>query len=125
MRRDVGDEICMKPLRILVCTSIVIFVLSLRFSAHTEDKIRIGISGLSSGFVPTIIAEKKGYYAKYGLQSEHVLISLAIAINAMGTGDLDYVISLAQGISAFLRGFPREARDDDAGQARLFHYGQA
>jgi NitT/TauT family transport system substrate-binding protein len=106
VRRDVGDEVCMKPLRILVCTSIVIFVLSLRFSAHAEDKIRIGISGLSSGFVPTIIAEKKGYYAKYGLQSEHVLISLAIAINAMGTGDLDYVISLAQGISAFLRGFP-------------------
>ena len=96
----------MKPSKNLIYASTVLLVMSLRFPAQAEDKIRIGISGLSSGFVPTIVAEKKGYYAKYGLQSEHVLISLAVAINALGTGDLDYVISLAQGISAFLRGFP-------------------
>jgi ABC-type nitrate/sulfonate/bicarbonate transport system substrate-binding protein len=74
--------------------------------AQAQERIRIGISSVSPGFVPTIVAEKKGFYAKYGLRSEHVIISLAVAINALGTGDLDCVVSIAQGVSAALRGFP-------------------
>ena len=74
--------------------------------AEAQERIRIGISSVSPGFVPTIIAEKKGLYGKYGLRSEHVIISLAVAINALGTGDLDCVVSVAQGVSAALRGFP-------------------
>ena len=73
---------------------------------EAQERIRIGISSVSPGFVPTIIAEKKGLYGKYGLRSEHVIISLAVAINALGTGDLDCVVSVAQGVSAALRGFP-------------------
>ena len=84
--------------------SILLFCFSL--PAQAQERIRIGISSISPGFVPTIIAEKKGFYAKHGLRSEHVVISLAIAVNALGTGDLDYVTSVAQGISAALRGFP-------------------
>jgi len=76
------------------------------FGAKAQERIRIGISSVSPGFIPTIIAEKKGYYTKYGLRSEHVIISLAIAINALGTGELDCVVSVAQGVSAALRGFP-------------------
>jgi NitT/TauT family transport system substrate-binding protein len=83
-----------------------VFVLQSSALAQAQDKIRIGISSISPGFIPTIIAEKKGFYTKHGLRSEHVLISLSVAINALGTGDLDYVISVAQGVSAALRGFP-------------------
>lgn len=71
-----------------------------------QDKIRIGISSSSPGFLPTVIAEKKGFYSKYGLASEHIRISLAVAMNALGTGDLDYAITMAQGISAAIRGVP-------------------
>jgi NitT/TauT family transport system substrate-binding protein len=71
-----------------------------------QDKIRIGISSSSPGFLPTVIAEKKGFYSKYGLASEHIRISLAVAMNALGTGDLDYAITMAQGISAAIRGAP-------------------
>ena len=74
--------------------------------AQTQDKIRIGISSSSPGFLPTVVAEKKGLYSKYGLGSEHVRISLAVAMNALGTGDLDYAITMAQGISAAIRGVP-------------------
>jgi ABC-type nitrate/sulfonate/bicarbonate transport system substrate-binding protein len=73
---------------------------------QAQERIRIGISSVSPGFIPTIVAEKKGFYTKYGLRSEHVIISLAVAINALGTGDLDCVVSVAQGVSAALRGFP-------------------
>jgi ABC-type nitrate/sulfonate/bicarbonate transport system substrate-binding protein len=74
--------------------------------AAAEDRIRIGISSSSPGFLPTIIAEKKGFFLKHGLSSEHIRISLAVAMNALGTGDLDYAITMAQGVSAAIRGVP-------------------
>jgi NitT/TauT family transport system substrate-binding protein len=86
------------------CLAVCLCVCNTR--AQAQERIRIGISSVSPGFVPTIVAEKKGFYAKYGLRSEHVIISLAVAINALGTGDLDCVVSVAQGVSAALRGFP-------------------
>jgi len=91
---------------IIAYVSLSTLLLCFSFSAQAQERIRIGISGVSPGFIPTVIAEKKGFYTKYGLRSEHVVISLAIAINALGTGDLDYAISVAQGVSAALRGFP-------------------
>ena len=39
---------------------------------HAQERIRIGISTASLGFLPTVVAEKKGFYAKYGLGPEHV-----------------------------------------------------
>jgi ABC-type nitrate/sulfonate/bicarbonate transport system substrate-binding protein len=92
--------------RIIAYFSLSALLLCFSFPVQAQERIRIGISSVSPGFIPTIIAEKKGFYTKYGLRSEHVLISLAVAINALGTGDLDYVISVAQGVSASLRGFP-------------------
>jgi len=74
--------------------------------ASAQEKIRIGISSSSPGFLPTVIAEHKGFYSKYGLTSEHIRISLAIAMNALGSGDLDYAITMAQGVSAAVRGVP-------------------
>jgi NitT/TauT family transport system substrate-binding protein len=73
---------------------------------HAQDKIRIGISSTSPGFLPTVVAEQKGFFTKYGLSSEHIRISLAVAMNALGTGDLDYAITMAQGVSAAIRGVP-------------------
>ena len=88
-------------MRLLPCLS-----LPLQISELKRKSESVGISSVSPGFVSTIIAEKKGLYGKYGLRSEHVIISLAVAINAVRTGDLDCVVSVAQGVSAALRGFP-------------------
>lgn len=81
-------------------------VLSITVEARAQDKIRIGISSSSPGFLPTVIAEQKGLFSKYGLSSEHIRISLAIAINALSTGDLDYAITMAQGVAGAIRGVP-------------------
>jgi NitT/TauT family transport system substrate-binding protein len=75
-------------------------------NALAQDKIRIGISFLSPSFLPTVIAEKKGFYSKYGIASEHVLISLSVAMSALGTGDLDYACSVTQGVTAAIKGIP-------------------
>ena len=73
---------------------------------YAQEKIRIGISSTSPGFLPTVVAEQRGYFAKYGLASEHIRISLAVAINALSTGDLDYAITIAQGVSGAIHGVP-------------------
>jgi ABC-type nitrate/sulfonate/bicarbonate transport system substrate-binding protein len=93
--------------KVVILSCCVIFLsLHSRQEALAQEKVRIGISFLSPSFLPSVIAEKKGFYTKYGIASEHVLISLSVAMSALGTGDLDYACSVAQGISAAIKGIP-------------------
>ena len=71
-----------------------------------QEKIRIGISAISLGFLPTIIAEKKAFYAKHGIQSEHVLVPCAIATNALLSDDLDFAVCTGPGIAGAIKGLP-------------------
>src|SRR5437016_6072308 len=80
--------------------------LSVSVQVQAQEKIRIGISSSSPGFLPTVVAEQKGFFTKYGLASEHIRISLSVAMNALSTGDLDYAITMAQGIAGAIRGIP-------------------
>jgi NitT/TauT family transport system substrate-binding protein len=73
---------------------------------HAQDRIRIGISTASLGFLPTVVAERKGFYAKHGLGTEHVLIACAIATNALLSEDLDYAVCTGPGISGAIKGLP-------------------
>ena len=41
--------------------------LSVSVQAQAQEKIRIGISSSSPGFLPTVVAEQKGFFTKYGL----------------------------------------------------------
>ncbi len=81
-------------------------MLAIVSDARADEKVRIGISSSSPGFLPTVVAEKKGFFTKYGITSEHIRISLAVAMNALGTGDLDYAVTMAQGVSAAIQGVP-------------------
>lgn len=92
--------------RVFITAAALAIALAIGSGAHAQDKIRIGISSSSPGFLPTVIAEKKGFFARHGLSSEHVRISLAVAMNALGTGDLDYAVTMAQGVSAAVQGVP-------------------
>src|SRR5690242_21957251 len=75
-------------------------------AAYADDRIRIGISAVSLGFLPTVIAERKGFYTKYGLASEHVLVPCAIATNAILSEDLDYNVCTGPGIAGAIKGLP-------------------
>jgi NitT/TauT family transport system substrate-binding protein len=97
-----GPDVQLNAL-IWICLTVIVFA---AIEARGQDKVRIGISSNSPGFLPTVIAEHKGFYSKYGLASEHIRISLAVAMNALGSGDLDYAITMAQGVSAAIRGVP-------------------
>jgi NitT/TauT family transport system substrate-binding protein len=79
---------------------------SVASNAHSQERIRIGISTASLGFLPTVIAERKGFYTKHGLATEHVQIACAIATNALLSGDLDYAVCTGPGISGAIKGLP-------------------
>jgi ABC-type nitrate/sulfonate/bicarbonate transport system substrate-binding protein len=92
--------------KVFTAAAALVLLIAMRSTADAEDKIRVGISSSSPGFLPTVIAEKKGFFARHGLSSEHIRISLAVAMNALGTGDLDYAVTMAQGVSAAVQGVP-------------------
>lgn len=75
-------------------------------AVDAQERIRIGISAVSLGFLPTVVAEKKGYYTKYGLTSEHVLVPCAIATNAILSEDLDYNVCTGPGVAGAIKGLP-------------------
>lgn len=95
-----------KKLWLKHCFFLTITLLCAVPSAFAQERIRIGISTKSLGFLPTIVAEKKGFYQKYDLRSEHIYLSLAIAMNALLNEDLDYAVSVSQGVTAVIAGFP-------------------
>jgi len=76
------------------------------FPGYAQERVRIGISAVSLGFLPTVIAEKKSFYTKYGLVSEHVLVPCAIATNALLSEDLDYAVCTGPGIAGAIKGLP-------------------
>jgi len=92
--------------RLLGFAVIATLVLFGRGAGYSQEKIRIGISAMSLGFLPTVIAEKKGFYAKHGIQSEHVLVPCAIATNALLSDDLDYAVCTGPGIAGAIKGLP-------------------
>lgn len=75
-------------------------------TAHSQERVRIGISSVSLGFLPTMIAEKNGFYGKYSLPSEHVLVPCAIATNALLSEDLDYAVCTGPGVAGAIKGLP-------------------
>lgn len=91
-------------------TKLLILLVSILFwpqaAAYSQDRIRIGISTASLGFLPTVVAERKGFYAKHGLTTEHVQVACAIATNALLSEDLDYAVCTGPGISGAIKGLP-------------------
>ena len=90
---------------------------------YAEERMRVGISAVSLGFLPTVLAEKKGLYTKYGLVAEHVLVPCAIATNALLSEDLDYAVCTGPGIAGAIKGLPiklimRQHRKEGNSRAR-------
>src|SRR5262249_42006530 len=90
----------------LLMVGFLFLPLLVRSEVRAQEKIRIGFSTHSPGFLPTVIAEKKGFYANYGLASEHILIVISFGINGLVTVDLDFSNGLSQSVMASIRGVP-------------------
>lgn len=76
------------------------------FAAEKREKIRIGVSSKSLGFWDTWVAHEKGFFRKYGLDSEVITIRPNLAIVALLSGELDYSTVSGTVIRAAVKGLP-------------------
>jgi NitT/TauT family transport system substrate-binding protein len=74
--------------------------------AETPYKIRIGFPSLAFGYMPYYIAQEKGIYKKYGIESEYIQMVTSIQPQAVVINNINFLTSVSTGISAAIAGLP-------------------
>jgi NitT/TauT family transport system substrate-binding protein len=90
---------------------IVAFLLTALCSVHAQGaespyKIRIGFPSLAFSYMPFYVAQEKGIYKKYGIESEYIQMATGIQPQAVVNGNINYLTSISAGISAAVAGLP-------------------
>ena len=84
----------------------VIFFLRIAQGAESPHKIRIGFPSLAFSYMPFYVAQEKGIYKKYGIESEYIQMGTTIQPQAVVAGNINYFTSVSTGISAAVAGLP-------------------
>jgi ABC-type nitrate/sulfonate/bicarbonate transport system substrate-binding protein len=75
-------------------------------SADSPYKIRIGFPSLAFSYLPFYVAQEKGIYKKYQIESEYIQMTTSIQPQAVVNGNINYLTSVSTGISAGVAGLP-------------------
>jgi len=81
-------------------------VLHSAYGAESPYKIRIGFPSLAFSYMPFYVAQEKGFYKKYNVESEYIQMTTTIQPQAVVAGNINYFTSVSTGISAALAGLP-------------------
>ena len=95
----------MKKILILLAL-LELFVPHTGYSADNTYKIRIGFPSLAFSYMPFYVAQEKGIYKKYGIESEYIQMGTNIQPQAVVNGNINYFTSVSTGISAAVAGLP-------------------
>jgi len=86
--------------------AIVLFLAASSSAAETAQKVRIGFPSLAFSYMPYYIAQEKGFLKKHGLDSEYIQMRTSIQPQAVMAGNIDFLTSVSNGISAGVAGLP-------------------
>ncbi len=75
-------------------------------AAESPYKIRIGFPSLAFSYMPFYVAQEKGIYKKYNIESEYIQMGTTIQPQAVVAGNINYFTSVSTGISAAVAGLP-------------------
>lgn len=75
-------------------------------AAETPYKIRIGFPSLAFSYMPFYVAQEKGIYKKYNIESEYIQMTTSIQPQALVNGNINYLTSVSTGISAAVANLP-------------------
>ena len=75
-------------------------------AAESPYRIRIGFPSLAFSYMPFYVAQEKGIYKKYGIESEYIQMTSPIQPQAVVNGNINYLTSVSTGISAAIAGLP-------------------
>jgi NitT/TauT family transport system substrate-binding protein len=95
-----------RSILVSILVSLVLFVPQTAFSAETTYKIRIGFPSLAFSYMPFYVAQEKGIYKKYNIESEYIQMGTTIQPQAVVAGNINYFTSVSTGISAAAAGLP-------------------
>ena len=84
----------------------VVLIAAIAQGAESPYKIRIGFPSLAFSYMPYYVAQEKGIYKKYGIESEYIQMTSAIQPQAVVAGNINYFTSVSTGISAAIAGLP-------------------
>src|SRR6185312_2861537 len=91
--------------RILIVLCVIGYIAGSSAMVLGADKLRVGFPSLATALSPTWVAAKKGFWKKYDLDVELILLSGAVIIPTLLSGSLDVVIgSDTSAILSNLRG---------------------
>jgi ABC-type nitrate/sulfonate/bicarbonate transport system substrate-binding protein len=74
--------------------------------AESLATIRIGFPSLAFSYMPFYVAQEKGFFKKYGIESEYIQMRTPIQAQAVINGNINYLTSVSNGISAAVAGLP-------------------
>jgi NitT/TauT family transport system substrate-binding protein len=74
--------------------------------AESAYKIRIGFPSLAFSYMPFYVAQEKGFFKKHGIDSEYIQMRTPIQAQAVMAGNINYLTSVSNGISAAVAGLP-------------------
>jgi NitT/TauT family transport system substrate-binding protein len=75
-------------------------------AAESPYKIRIAFPSLAFSYMPFYVAQEKGFYKKYNIESEYIQMASGIQPQAVVAGNINYLTSPSNGILAALSGLP-------------------
>ena len=93
---------------VFVSTLFILTLLTPAISRAAESpyKIRIGFPSLAFSYMPFYVAQEKGFYKKYNIESEYIQMTTTIQPQAVVAGNINYFTSVSTGISAAIAGLP-------------------
>jgi ABC-type nitrate/sulfonate/bicarbonate transport system substrate-binding protein len=71
-----------------------------------RERVLIGVSSKSIGFFDPWVAHEKGFFRKYGIESEVITIRPNLSVIALHAGEIDYSWMTGTVIRAAARGIP-------------------
>ena len=99
-----------KSVRIRILTGIALLGSALLSEpAVSAERIVIGTPSRGLFEFPAVVAIRKGYYKDEGLDADKVQMQPAIAVKALISGDIDYLLAWGSAIRAAVTGVPIKA----------------
>ena len=89
----------------------ILFALFSAASAAAQEraklkKVRIGIPSWSHTYLSLIAAKKQGFYARYGVDAELIVVQSSIAPQALMSSEIDFGTSTTRDLTMAMRGGP-------------------
>jgi len=95
-----------KPSFFAFLCALVLITAKIAAAADAPYKIRIGFPSLAFSYMPFYVAQEKGIYKKYGIESEYIQMGTSIQPQAVVAGNINYFTSVSTGISGAVAGLP-------------------